>query len=536
MIILGIVLLIFVIISYMLYYNSILGSTEFVIIKNNEDKILSGSGIIPISILPKNYRLNDKKKLEGLGIVVYDQDSATRLLESLKAFMEIKNKRLVYKYIVSGCAGMCKQKLHELLLSNGFLYTPVEKTLKKEIIAYVRAELTNKGFDTKATTTPCNLINILPGKPYRTFLNKDVLVKSFEHAAFVPETWNSKDFLLFDFPPGVYIFKPISSLGSSGFGIEVQNLNSGDKNKTMETVKRIQELEMHSRTKSLNNIPCNVSVSKYINNPLLYPENNRKFHLRCYFAAKIITNNSVKGFVEMNRNPAVNKNNFTWEFTYAPFFVIITAGEEYKQDFYHDKNIHDTHAASTPWFKMLPDGFTSAQNEKMKKEIHLVMKKIKEVFIKNGIATKYKSYRDGYQISGIDIMFDETYNPWLIEINPTAGYGFEFTEYQKFEQDYLSWEYYSLIESSIDKSVKTASVIFKPLQFKPPGFVEKDVFITLPNTITKCLRMLSKIDVFKSERFYIAVPEKVDSVAKIYGWKFIEEKENVKWYIHDVSY
>lgn len=348
-----------------------------------------------IKIIPRNAHFKEAVKAhEPFGIVVDSVAMEKKITNISKG--NHKN------YTCFGSNGVCKQYLHLLLAKNGYKFLSpknfygAKTTLKK--LDYLRVELNPKTheYDKESYGIKSCIKNVINDKTFRNLFSKEILGSTFANSGIVPEAFN-----LYNLPKKTVIVKPADKTGHSGFGIKIYT------NPTKQEIEK--DFLEHEK----------ISISQYIPNPLLYQK--RKFHFRVLMA---VSNSWIK---------------------YAPIFIVVVAKHPYEADNYQDCKIHDTHAKSTPWYKTFPEGFEKSSREPILKGINLVMtsigNKIKSVF-------SYPESDFSYQIAGVDIMFDENYKPWIIEVNNTSGFSLSFPEFKKFEKDFFTWEFYNCISQT----------------------------------------------------------------------------------------
>lgn len=111
--------------------------------------------------------------------------------------------------------------------------------------------------------------------------------------------------------------------------------------------------------------------------------------------------------------------------------------------------------SSTDTEFFFPEDFPNPEDkpwheEKISAGIEMVRKHLEDV-LKPVIKT-YKESDYGYHILGPDILFDEDYKPYLLEVNmrPTAGPIKGVTEkFRIFQREFADWEYENGVEPFI---------------------------------------------------------------------------------------
>lgn len=195
-----------------------------------------------------------------------------------------------------------------------------------------------------------------------------------------------------------------------------------------------EQLRKEKHKYALNNKFPTIA-SEYIRNPLLF--NGTKFHLRVYM---IVTYD-------------VNTSNVNYYF-FKPC-KIITAKNPYIDDHFDDVDIHDTHCKSTPYTYLFPQDSDKLDDQtNIKEHIQSIWKQIDYIckqlcmFIKD-TAKPYEESDAGYQMFGLDIMIDTSYNAFLIECNNHPGLitcGKIIETYKSFSDDLAMWIYSNAIK------------------------------------------------------------------------------------------
>ena len=189
------------------------------------------------------------------------------------------------------------------------------------------------------------------------------------------------------------IFKPVHGLG--GFGVQVvrdfEDFQQLTKNtKFLDDLKNVKEGRL-SREKISEWV-----LQEYINSPLLLK--GKKFHIRLYF------------LVYHNLKYLLKKG------------LIFTANKKYKQEDYHNKDIHDTHSYEKTVEQVMkyPEDLSFLGKEKNEK----IWKQIMDLFSKIGKIEDFDCYpesKDCYRVTGADVMITEDLKVKIIEINENPG-------------------------------------------------------------------------------------------------------------------
>lgn len=199
-------------------------------------------------------------------------------------------------------------------------------------------------------------------------------------------------------PNDILIAKPVTLLSSLEINKKFQACAGDD-------IIIINSNSQLTNAQKLLNKYENILVSKYIKNPLLFK--TKKFHLRLCFIISIIDSKFNSYLLDTMR--------------------IVTAKLPYKLADFKNRDIHDTHLASTEKDYYFPEDFTT-QNMSIpiKSEIILtlwdkirdIMKKVAMVACNSANHIKlYNNHKNAFHMFGPDIMIDENFNPILLEVN-----------------------------------------------------------------------------------------------------------------------
>ena len=227
----------------------------------------------------------------------------------------------------------------------------------------------------------CYIKNKLDGLSDIT--NKSILPTLLKNR--MPETFDIEDIKEIK---DIMILKPVGNGAHSGRGISVITNNE----------------EFEEAKKDLNP-KWKYVISKYITNPYLY--NGLKCHYRVYY---LISENKYDLLEQVE---------------------VLTAKDPYVQKDWTNKNIHDSHGASTTETYFM-------NNDKHLEEI----KKLGDEIFKIAKPKHYNESKIGYELLGLDVMFDDTDKLWLIEINNRVGLSFlNDKKGYEFNKLYCEWEY-----------------------------------------------------------------------------------------------
>lgn len=177
------------------------------------------------------------------------------------------------------------------------------------------------------------------------------------------------------------------------------------------------------------NSPDDGIVMKYITNPYLTPD-GFKFHFRIYLA--IYYN---KGLIR---------------FYLHDDYRIITAKKKYVNEDYQNREIHISTGENTEHRYIFPNDFNLTEEQ-----INLINSNIRNKILKlTNKLTEVKNYKESdaaFEIFGIDLMLDQDFNPFVLEINKKVGYGRlgEIEGWDKyieiFSKKYFDWILNSIV-------------------------------------------------------------------------------------------
>lgn len=210
----------------------------------------------------------------------------------------------------------------------------------------------------------------------------------------------------------VWIFKPVG--GWSGEGIKVFNnfqnfqeycfgIISDNKHKwkQLNTTKHVHKLKLKNEW----------VLQKYITKPQLF--NHKKFHIRYYYLYTYI-NNTPKSYVYPKGN-------------------IYTAKQVFMNDYYDDKDIHDTHLGSTDDDYVFPDDskMDTKTNDYIMKQIMNITRYLSKV-IKGQC---YSENVNCFELFGVDVIITNNNKVKLLEVNSKIG--MKYIKDNKFFVDLL---------------------------------------------------------------------------------------------------
>lgn len=339
-----------------------------------------------------------------------DADKYTKII-SCESFSDVEEYILTpyspsdrdLTYTVLGYTrNLPKLYLHRILRG----WTPVHSPGR---VTYLHQEVTNitPAWQSKIRDRLCDEDLELTDK--RKFLRIMSRVHN-DHHTFLPATRPLEE--VTEVLPGqVLIVKP--SDAARGEGITV--------------VSTTAELEEARRLALKNSEAKSGVVSTYIRNPaLIY---GYKFHLRVYLMVTCL-----KWDTPLPRSA----------FQVFPKCFILSAADKYVDGDYTNTKIHDTHFCSShkELAMVFPDDFPDEEGrKKIQVGIDAMTDRIVTCF-ENKRWAKPPSTQLAYQILGPDILFDEHYNPWLLEVNLRPSYcPYRLPSVQKFFKEFFEWEY-----------------------------------------------------------------------------------------------
>lgn len=250
---------------------------------------------------------------------------------------------------------------------------------------------------------------------------------------FIKDYYNQFDSINFkekDFEKGkVYIFKSEGSFGGTGIKI----------------------IKDYSEIKKINQEGI---IMEYVQNPLLTP-NKKKFHFRIYLLIYY-----DKGLIR---------------FYYFDQYRIYTAKKDYVNENYSDQEIHISTGPNTGHRFIFPNDFIGYNIELINKEINsLLINVCKKLDISD--ITTYSTMQSGFEVFGLDILFDQNYNVNLLEINKRPSYDCygEQEGWEEFNKDF-STKYFNWILNTVVYPVFNYKKFPEPLLTR---LTRKDLFKT----------------------------------------------------------
>lgn len=377
-------------------------------LKNHNQKIISISN-----------DLNERNKLAYVSIVCNTFKTAVNFILLSKQIL-MKDVR----YIVSGFSGMQKLELHKklrgarLLIINDVDENDDSNKIKNVDIIHQEFNVEEESWDKTLWGIKCFVKNNVKNSSLKKVTDKAELFKTMkkmfkDYKTFIPNTFSFEEYKTMK-SNEIVIVKPVGPGAFSGAGITVVSNN--------EELRKAKQL-VNSNPK-WTGIICT-----YINNPLLFQ--GKKFHLRTYLMA-------------------TSWNKF---FTF-PKSRILTAKKEYIKDNYNNKEIHDTHVGSTEKDFFFPNDFDRRDHKIIQNGLNLINDRLTKAL--QGYVKSYDESEFGYQILALDILFDNKYNPWLLEVNTQPGFKRITNDesFEIFEKEFIKLEFKHGIMPNLMKEIK----------------------------------------------------------------------------------
>jgi len=226
----------------------------------------------------------------------------------------------------------------------------------------------------------------------------------------------------------IYIARPIGGYEGKGIKNLTNQIDFDNYKKEYEIIKqKISNNELSLMEKKIWD--KGVIISKYITNPLLF--DNKKFHIRTYLMISKIKD--------------LKKETFIWKWSFFHQGKILTAQENYINDNWDNKLIHDTHIKSTQ------DDFYFPQDLNLDKFIEDdIIKQMEnicyEIFniVKISNIKTFNEVVNSFEVLGIDFMILDDYTVKILEVNNKLGYGIINQGTDKVNQytfDFFNWIY-----------------------------------------------------------------------------------------------
>lgn len=298
------------------------------------------------------------------------------------------------------------------LLSKRCGWTPIDTSRKCDYVYFNYLEkLTHdlRHFDSNLIATKCQYKNILP--PTKMCIaDKGCLyenVAAIGKGKCMAESWIDGMDVPEDAMNSVLIIRPIGDFADSGHGISITHTSQGYR----ASIEKMKSLIASSNGKLKRFI-----VSRYIINPKTY--GGKKYHLRSYFVYRTDRHGNRRWDV-FDRSR------------------VVTAKNDYIPGEWSNKDIHDTHSASTDRniFVDTPDV----------PDIQHIADILGEIMVRNNVLP-YDESKVGYEVFGLDILPTES-GYTLLEANSRVGMkdlgdgpSVKYEDsFEKFSSDYFEW-------------------------------------------------------------------------------------------------
>ena len=277
-------------------------------------------------------------------------------------------------------------------------------------------QLDNNKFDAKYYKTQCFIMNILNDEKTRITDKSNLYFnfnKEYPEACkkYMAQTWELNDFLrdnVFSQSKNkAFIVRPVGKGAFSGKDI----IRFDDAAKLEEARKLYINKDGTSKYDS-------VIVSEYITNPMLYT--GRKFHLRTYFLISTISGKYKTYFYNI--------------------YELFTAKNPYNNINYADKDVHDTHFASTAGDILCPRDLDPTLKNVFATQIYPKMEDCMSYISKlmEGHTNPYEQSENAFEVFGCDFLVKDNYDVVLMEINDKTGFTMNSIENKKtFSAIYL---------------------------------------------------------------------------------------------------
>ena len=169
---------------------------------------------------------------------------------------------------------------------------------------------------------------------------------------------------------------------------------------------------------------------------------------------------------------------------------------------------------------------------------------IKQIYkaLVNKLKNKVYPYDEseyGYEILGLDIMFDDEYNPWLIEVNSQIAHetgDFIFKDkYINLTKKYLEWEYTNALDYLFQENDNNYQYVFTPLNKLDDDYLDQLSLISDldVNSIITTMNE-DKDDMLENRRMFVWTIYDTNT-EKVIG--YVMSKDLEKYQIHiDTTY
>ena len=202
---------------------------------------------------------------------------------------------------------------------------------------------------------------------------------------------------------------------------------------------QIMALKENEKKNFVNNYIKNEWVlQKYVDNPSLF--DGRKYHLRVYYLYHKDEYNTVRGYVYKTAN-------------------ILTAKLPYINDYYQNKDIHETRRETTDHPYFFPEDF---QKQFTKAKTTKVWNQLKDLFKYVSQCINSDCFEESkycYEVFGADIIVTNNMEVKVMEINSSQGYPFFLED----KSNYIQQLFDSGISTVVDKYIQPANEKYVPV-------------------------------------------------------------------------
>ena len=317
-------------------------------------------------------------------------------------------------FIISGDSGLMKNALRNILQKRGYLEMVIDKSnspVQSSVVPTFISLEWNYGsskVDPRVSNMKCHIKNVLSDSS--AISDKKLLYLNLMKYASINGI--AIDFMCNTFPleefefsgdGKVYIVKPVGTGACCGNDINV--------------VSEPYELEKAKRAVGKYS---SAIVSEYVLHPDVMPIGTteltigHKYHIRMYY------------LVRSGYSDVVKPGAFLF-----PIGKVLTAGSVYKPTDFPNKNIHDTHADTTPYNMWYPYVFAGHDDFSFYHKFSEIMTTVSKMFQPH--IASYPECDRAYEVFGCDFMVDSNNNAVLLEINSKTGFTTICEPYEKDE-------------------------------------------------------------------------------------------------------
>jgi len=319
---------------------------------------------------------------------------ACLFFEEAFRYLSRKENKKDLSYLFSGYS-FCRIGLHTNLKG----WTRLEVSPDDGYVDYLHLDVSVGGRkDHSLYSMKCRVKNSLMPEGLDLVCDKSQLYKNLNR--FLPRTWDLNEFDP-SFLKVPMIAKPTGVGAYAGASVQI--------------VTNREELE-RAKTEIYSNPRWKGVISEYIESPLLFKR--RKFHLRVYM---LVTSRNTYSVFERSH--------------------IFTAELPYIEGDY-SKQTTDTHGESTEENWEFPGDWEDERDiSAIQGGIIAICDTVWNVL--KGNLESYPESKQGYEVIGLDILFDSYLTPWLLEVNRKIGLEPSKSDlkYSTWCADYFDWIY-----------------------------------------------------------------------------------------------